>query len=107
MIKPGMEFDFGEMPDFGAEIKKVRLKHKLTQAQFAEIIGKSPSTVHGYENNTIIPPFKVLLTISELFHIPVGTLMGVDNLKENFALASDVRAVYDLYIKLIGEDIDE
>ena len=120
-----------EKIDFGINIKRVRLKHKLTQAQFAEIIGKSPSTLHGYENNIIVPPFDVLLTISQLFDIPVGTLLGLDDLKENVASAefvrklldmtdiygddlnetiaspAKIRALYDFYIKLIGEECDE
>lgn len=120
-----------EKIDFGTNIKRVRLKHKLTQAQFAEIIGKSPSTLHGYENNIIVPPFDVLLTISQLFDIPVGTLMGLDDLKENTAKANfvrklmemsdiynddlneiiaspaTIRALYDFYMKLIGEECDE
>ena len=70
-----------EKIDFGTNIKRVRLKHKLTQFQFAEIIGKSASTLHGYEFNVIVPPFDVLLTISQLFDIPVGTLLGLDDLK--------------------------
>lgn len=70
-----------EKIDFGTNIKRTRLKYKLSQFQFAEIIGKSASTLHGYEQNIIIPPFDVLLTISQLFNISVGCLMGLDDLK--------------------------
>lgn len=67
--------------DFGTNIKRVRLKHKLTQVQFAEIIGKSQSTVRGYENNTIVPPFRILLIVSQLFNVSIGFLMGLNDLK--------------------------
>ncbi len=120
-----------EKIDFGTNIKRVRLKYKLSQAQFAEIIGKSPSTLHGYENNLIVPPFDVLLTISQLFNISVGALMGLDDLKNNPVGAklireflktieasedgvseilnspANIRALYDFYLKLIGEESDE
>ncbi len=96
-----------EKIDFGTNIKRVRLKHKLTQAQFGEIIGKSPSTIHGYENNTVVPPFNVLLTISELFDVSVGTLMGFRDLKEPKAGVETIRVIYDEYIKLMGEIDDE
>ncbi len=81
MIEPGMKFDFGEMPDFGAEIKKVRLRHKLTQAQFGELIGKSATTVHSYETNKILPPFEVVLKIASLFDVSTGDLMGFKSAK--------------------------
>ena len=82
-----------EMMDIGDRIKKVRMKHQLTQSQFAEIIGKSQSTVYGYENNTIIPPFKVLLTISSLFSISVDEIIG---LKSNTHSAQDILDIYQL-----------
>ena len=96
-----------EKIDFGTNIKKVRLKHQLTQAQFGEIIGKSASTVHGYENNTVVPPFDVLLTISELFDVTVGALMGFRDIKEPTANIQAWRDIYDEYIKLLGDDQNE
>ena len=72
--------EFGTL-DCGTNIKRVRLKHKLTQAQFAEIIGKSASTLHAYEDNSVTPPFGVLTVISTIFGIPTGTLMGLPDLK--------------------------
>ena len=84
--------------DFGINIKRVRLKHKLTQAQFAEIIGKSQSTVYGYENNTIVPPFKVLVRISSLFNMSVNDLMGI---KEPSLPIDKIQLLYD---QLCGDD---
>lgn len=111
--------DFGIL-DCGTNIKRVRLKHKLTQAQFGEIIGKSASTLHAYENNTVTPPFEVIKTISEIFGIPVGTLMGLEDLKvrkesmtavrERLNLGTDdvdlseeqLKAIYTLFIGKTG-----
>lgn len=120
--------DFGTVK-CGETIKRIRLKHKLTQAQFAEIIGKSPSTLHAYENNIVVPPFEVIKTISELFHIAIGTIMGLDDLKarkESMSLIrgilnlgesesfksnklpmEDLRKLYEIFTGMNSEDDDE
>lgn len=105
----------------GANIKSLRLKHKLTQAQFAEIIGKTQSTVLAYENNTVIPPFDVVMSICNIFNISVGALLGLEDLKEpdepielvrerlNFdsdnsdELCDDEKKLYDEYIRESGQ----
>lgn len=81
--------------DIGTQIKQVRLAHKLTQEQFGEILGKSVTTIHGYETNAITPPFEVLTTISTLFHISVGDLMGlksdvIDRISDLYAYYQDL-----------------
>lgn len=83
--------DFGKI-DCGTNIKRLRIKHNLTQAQFAEIIGKSATTVHAYETNRIVPPFDVVLTIGNIFNISVGALLGLNDLKEDDASLEEIRA---------------
>ena len=63
----------------GKRIRQVRLIHKLTQEQFGQILGKSASTIHGYESGKIIPPATGLFEISRLFHISVHELFGLIN----------------------------
>ncbi len=87
--------DFGTVR-CGETIKRIRLKHKLTQAQFAEIIGKSPSTLHAYEKDLVVPPFDVIRTISELFNISIGTIMGLDDLKTRKESMDVIRSVLNL-----------
>lgn len=62
----------------GENIRRVRLKNKLTQAQFGKTIGKSQSTVYSYENGSVIPSFEVLCEISQYFGVPVGHIMGIE-----------------------------
>lgn len=88
--------------DFGTQIKQVRLKHKLTQEQFGEILGKSAATVNGYETNRITPPFEVLTTISSLFHITIADLMGL-----KFETIPNIAKLYTAYLELAGEETDE
>lgn len=85
--------------DFGTQIKQVRLKHKLTQEQFGEILGKSTTTIHGYETNKITPPFEVLTTISSLFHITIADLMGLKSDND-----PNISNLYAVYLELIGEE---
>lgn len=85
--------------DIGTQIKQVRLAHNMTQEQFGEILGKSVTTIHGYETNAITPPFKVLTTISTLFHISIGDLLG---LKSDAIL--EISNLYSFYLDLVGEE---
>ena len=80
----------------GESIMMVRKKNKLTQAQFGELIGKSQSTVYSYENGSVIPSFKTLMRISQLFGVSVERLMGIEcpTLSINA-----LRELYDIYLK--------
>lgn len=80
----------------GENIKQVRKKHGLTQAQFGEIIGKSQSTIYSYENGSVIPSFEVLNTLSQLFNVSIGHLMGLES---NLLSGMEIRRLYDLYVK--------
>ncbi len=93
-----------EFIDFGKCIRRVRLKNKLTQAEFAEIIGKSAATVYAYENNTIVPPFRVLQTIASIFHVPVGELM---DLEEWLLDGKTLRELQNMYIAVTGIEDEE
>ena len=61
--------------DFGSKLKEYRKKHKMTQAQLANLLGKSPSTIYGYESNQILPSFDTLCMISSIFSADVEDLL--------------------------------
>ncbi|MBO5060563.1 MAG: helix-turn-helix transcriptional regulator [Clostridia bacterium] len=88
-----------EFIDFGKCIRRVRLKNKLTQAEFGEIIGKSAATIYAYENNTIVPPFRVLQTIADIFHVAIGELMEIE---ERLLDGKTIREIQDMYRALTG-----
>ncbi|WP_405317152.1 helix-turn-helix domain-containing protein [Faecalibacillus faecis] len=56
-------------------IKKIRKANKLTQKQFAGMIGKKEITVRRYEKGDIIPPMSVINDISEKFDVPVSEII--------------------------------
>ena len=80
----------------GESIMRIRKKNKLTQAQFGELIGKSQSAVYSYENGSVIPSFKTLLLISQLFGVSMGQLMGLEWTPLS---AEALREIYEIYIK--------
>ena len=85
----------------GENIRRVRKKSGLTQAQFGEIIGKSQSTVYSYENGSVIPSFEVLTIISHFFDVPVGYLMGIEWQPLS---GKALRELYEIYLNEARDD---
>lgn len=79
----------------GENIRRVRKMHKLTQAQFGEIIGKSQSTVYGYENGSVIPSFEILNTVSQMFHVSLGHMMGLESPLLSSKSLSELLSMYE------------
>lgn len=59
------------MYDLGSRLKEIRIKRGLTQAMLAKRINKSVPAISGYETNTQTPPMEVLISISEVLHVPI------------------------------------
>ncbi len=95
--------------DIGGRIKKIRLRNKMTQAEFGAVLGKSPSTIYAYERNIIIPPFRVLVEISRLFNTDIDYITGFkDFINESFGDILKLYEEYKVYKKIYGiEDEDE
>lgn len=58
-------------------IKNLRLKHNLTQKEFADKIGVSVITIQGWEAGTRYPSAKALITIAELFNVTSDYILGI------------------------------
>lgn len=67
--------------DIGTAIKEIRIKSLLSQADFAQEIGVSFSTVNRWENGKAVPGFKAIKRIKE------------------FCLANKIEFNIDSYIK--------
>lgn len=85
----------------GDNIRRIRIKSKLTQAQFGETINRSQSAVYSYENGTVIPSFEILTEISQLYGIPVGYIMGIEWRPLS---GKALRELYRIYIDEVKED---
>lgn len=56
-------------------IKYLRLSNKLTQGEFAKIIGKKTSAVSAYENNISTPTVDTIIRLSEYFNVSASELI--------------------------------
>ena len=86
---------------FGDNIRRVRIKAGLTQAQFGQTIHKSQSAVYSYENGSVIPSFDVLRDISQLYGISIGDLMGIEWRPLS---GKALRELYKIYVEEVQED---
>lgn len=59
------------MYDIGSKLRDIRNKRGITQKMLAERINKSVSAVSGYESNVQTPPTDVLISISQVLHVPI------------------------------------
>ena len=66
----------------GSNIKKYRKKRKITQEQFAEVLGVSDQAVSRWENGTSYPDIELLPTIALYFGVTLDELMGMEAIKD-------------------------
>lgn len=59
-------------------LKYLRLKHELTQKQFAEKLGLKQSVIGAYEEERATPPLAVLLDVSNLYKVSMDVLTRKD-----------------------------
>lgn len=59
-------------------LKFLRIKHALTQKQFAEKLGLKPSVIGAYEEERATPPLTCLLELSNLFSVSMDVLTRKD-----------------------------
>ena len=64
-------------------IKNLRRNKKLTQEEFAELLGVSPQAVSRWENGNCYPDLEFLPLIASFFEISVDKLIGVDDSYES------------------------
>ena len=84
----------------GENIRSIRIKAGLSQAQFGKSIRKSQSAVYSYENGTVVPEFDVLSEISQLYGVPVGHIIGIE---WNPISTKTLRELYKMYLDEVKE----
>lgn len=63
----------------GSQIKKQRLKYKLTQKELSQHLGLTPKMISFYENNERIPPADILIKLSQIFNVTTDYLLGLSD----------------------------
>lgn len=75
---------------FGAKIKRLRVKHKLTQEQLAEKMQIAPRTLCGIENGENFVKAKTLAKLCEVFNITIFELFAFDHIKSQEELINEI-----------------
>ena len=79
---------------FSIRIKKLREAKKLSQAEFAKILGINSSAIGQYEISKTVPSFKILIKIGEIFHTNLNWLLfGVGDMfiNEDIVVVSELQ----------------
>ena len=69
---------------FGDRIKEQRIKLEMTQANVAQELFTTRQTISNWEKGKSYPDLDMLIKISDLYHVPIGSLLREDkDLKNN------------------------
>ena len=87
------------MIDLGSRIKTLRIEHRLTQQQLANLLGVTKAVVSAYELGSRSPSYDVLIRIAQVFGVSTDFLFGLSKGKtidisdlsdKNAALVTDL-----------------
>ena len=67
----------------GQFLRKLRNEKKLTQEQFAEIIGVSNRSISRWENGVNMPDFDLLIQIADYFDVSIEEILDGERKIEN------------------------
>ena len=102
------------MVDLGSKLKELRTEQKLTQAEFAQRLGVTKSSVSSYENGSRLPSYDILIKMARIFKVSTDALLGqadentvtldVTGLtREQIAFLRSSVEQYRMYNLLLGE----
>ncbi len=70
--------------EIGKRIKNLRVKHGMSQEQFAETIDTSTQTISSIENGKVYPNTQTLAKINEEYLCTIDSLLGIrENISGN------------------------
>lgn len=69
--------------NFANNLKHLRIEKGYTQQELAKLLGKDYSTIGKWELGQRFPVMKDVLKISEIFNVPLETLVNNDIIYEN------------------------
>ncbi|MCT4636113.1 MAG: helix-turn-helix domain-containing protein [Bacteroidales bacterium] len=84
---------------FGQNIKLLRRRRKLSQADVASSIDIPRSSYSGYENQVVQPPFITLVKISEFFNLSIDKLIKYDLSTVSEFQLSELEKGFDVDVK--------
>jgi len=66
------------------KIKPLRINNSLTQEQVANKLNIKRKTYSDYETNRTTIPISILIKLANLYHVNVGYLCGITNIKDPY-----------------------
>lgn len=64
---------------YGKKIRELRQEKGLTQAQLAEKISTTASTIGKYEREELQPNVDIIISLSKFFGVSADYLLGLEN----------------------------
>lgn len=82
---------------FGDNIYNLRRKNKMSQEEFAELLGVSRQAVQKWENNTSFPEITKILEISKHFAVSIDSLLMERNRRtlDDLCMQNDIIPNYE------------
>ena len=71
-------------------LRKLRTEASFTQDELAEELGINRPAYAAYEEGIARPPYEVVLHLSQLYNLPITTILGHDDAEAN---ATDINAI--------------
>ncbi|MBQ3479456.1 MAG: helix-turn-helix transcriptional regulator [Clostridia bacterium] len=89
--------------DICKRIRELRIKRGLTQVKLASILGVSKSVISSYENGVHLPPYDILVRLSNIFGVSCDYLIGVS--ESNYISTEGLTEAQIQAIKNIVEEL--
>ena len=62
--------------EFSERLRQLREKHGYTQKQLADAVHLSKNAICNYEKNVNLPNIETLMSLADIFNVPVDYLLG-------------------------------
>lgn len=62
--------------EFSERLRQLREKHGYTQKQLADAVHLSKNSICNYEKNVNLPNIETLMSLADIFNVPVDNLLG-------------------------------
>lgn len=93
------------METIGERIKYLRTTKNVSLQELADVIGKSKSNIHGYENNSYEPSAQTIIALCKFFDISSDwLLLGKEFQYQNFSLTEQEKKIIWMYQQLNSQD---
>ncbi|NFO12080.1 helix-turn-helix domain-containing protein [Clostridium botulinum] len=80
----------------GARIKTSRKNANMTQAELAELVDVSPSSIRMYETNKRNVSLEILKKISTALNVSINDLIGYDNIDKGYISSNSIKNSNDI-----------